>query len=77
MKDLHCHVQLEYCAPGTDYAGVETLMGFDPMKNREFVHKLLDEYLDLWVKRISENPGATTLDFKENGFQIFSHADRS
>lgn len=76
MKDLHCHVQLEYCAPGTDHAGIESLLGFDPTKNRELVHKMLDEYLDVWVERLSQNPNATELEYKENGFQIFSYANR-
>lgn len=86
----HAHAQLEYCKPGeSKHAEIETLTGFDPRveADRGFIHKLLDEYLNVVAQRltaIETTPEeiAYALDahgeyaFKENGFQIFSSIDR-
>lgn len=86
----HAHVQIEYCKPGeSKHAEIESLEGFDPRvkHDREHVHRMLDEYLNVIEKRliaIETNPDeiAYALDehneysFKENGFQIFSSIDR-
>jgi hypothetical protein len=64
MSRLHCHAQIEYTALGKQYGfgevvenQVETLTGFDPRvaKDREFIHLLLDEYLDYLSTRVN-NP---------------------
>ena len=72
---MHCHVQIEYI----DHDGTprESLIGFDPRndKDKELIHKMLDEYLEVWKVRLDKNEGAKSLDFKEEGFHIFSNAD--
>lgn len=86
----HAHAQLEYCKPGeSKHAEIETLTGFDPRveADRTFIHKLLDEYLNVVSMRLTAIETAPeeiayALDahgeysFKENGFQIFSSIDR-
>lgn len=77
-KKLHCHVQIEYCVKGNDCPEVESLIGFDPTseEDRALCHKMLDEYLDVWVKRFAANPNASLLEYKEEGFHIFPEADK-
>lgn len=59
---MHAHVQIEYTNDNGDQ--VESLVGFDPTSknDREFVHSLLDEYLDYLAKRFKR-----VLDGKESG----------
>jgi hypothetical protein len=88
MSRLHCHAQIEYTALGKQYGfdevvenQVETLTGFDPrtIKDREFIHSLLDEYLDYLSRRMDDanEKGLTIFEpkYEDNWFKVFDNAD--
>ena len=84
MSKLHCHVQIEYtktekvCGEMLEHQ-VETLTGFDPVKDREFIHLLLNEYLDYLVLRMNEarDQGLDSFapKYEDNWFRVFDYAD--
>lgn len=88
MARLHCHAQIEYTKEGK-LCGcdevvehqVETLTGFDPRlpKDREFIHLLLDEYLEYLSMRMNEadDKGLTSFQpkYADNWFKVFDVAD--
>ena len=83
---LHCHAQVQYtriekvCGEFQEEQ-VESLIGFDPTKKEdvEFVHRLLDEYLNYLCVRVNEAraKGLTKLEplYEDNGFDISDIAD--
>jgi hypothetical protein len=99
-KNIHAHVQIAYTRPATekdhDYEfyknqawpqnqiSVESMVGFDPKKNREFVHKLMDEFLDNLEREMEkvkemkmEEADLNKMQGGENywNFQIFGEID--
>ena len=54
----HCHAQIEYL--NEEKVSVESLVGFNPLAkdDREFVHALLDEFLDHLASRFDNNSDA-------------------
>lgn len=82
-SDYHAHMQIQYKKENGDI--VESLMGFDPRKekDREFAHKMLDEYLDVMGKFITkvqceneENMKYQNTDSIEDGFHIWPFVDK-
>lgn len=73
---MHCHVQI--C-----YKNAEDLLGFDPhsAEDREFCHKLLDEYLNVIQKRYDElkaegkTEGRELTEDEDAGFHIWPNID--
>ncbi len=84
MSKLHCHVQIEYtgmmpvCGELQEMQ-VETLAGFDPTEDREYVHAMLDEYLNYLERRMNEAKKNGLTNFKpkyeDNWFKVFDEAD--
>jgi hypothetical protein len=73
----HGHAQIQY-----KDGAVESLVGFDPVKDRQFLHDMLDEFLNEHVIPAvrGEIPGGTLkedepLSFTSNHFIVYGHVD--